>query len=168
MKRIVGVTLLLLLSGCAQAPSQKQEAWYGLGRWFTPESDVQVAEAGRSQQCHTEDTESKVTLFATLTDVRAWEAASGVKVADAQATESAYALVEMGRRNTGGYGIAISREAGKRGDELWLRATYVSPAPGRMVTQALTAPCVLVSLPQAFGKVNVQDQSGQVRAKTGK
>ena len=167
MKPIL-VVILLLLSACAQAPAQKQEAWYGLGRWFTPESEVQVAEAGRSQQCHTEDTESKVRLFVSLAEVRAWEAGSGVSVAGEQAAESAYALVEMGRRNTGGYGIAISREAGKRGDELWLRATYVSPAPGRMVTQALTAPCVLVSLPQAFRKLNVQDQSGQVRAKMGK
>jgi PrcB C-terminal len=54
----------------------------------------------------------------------------------------------QGQRNTGGYSIAITAIE-RNGDQLVVRATFVVPDPGAMVTQALTSPAHVVSIAAA-------------------
>lgn len=56
--------------------------------------------------------------------------------------------VFLGTRRTGGYGIEVVRVA-TEGAELVVRVRHSSPAPGAMLTQALTAPYHLVRTPRS-------------------
>lgn len=53
--------------------------------------------------------------------------------------------VFQGQQNTGGYSIQITAIE-RDGDQLIVRATFVAPGPGAMVTQALTSPAHIVSI----------------------
>lgn len=143
-----------LLAGCALPPM------LGGG------TAVDVREVGRSLYCNTPGTEPQVVLLEDPRAVLAWQAARGIALAGGEAlAQTAYAVVEMGGRPTGGYGVAVARTATLSGDEVTLSATFVSPAPGSIRTQALSSPCVLVQLPRGrYARVEVQDQSGAVRA----
>lgn len=162
MKRIATVLLAGAAAGCS--------SWSmpGIGKWFSRENAVEVSEVRRSLHCNSESADAGVSLFADLDATRAWETARGLTLIGSQPLPPGpYAVIEMGQRNTGGYGLAVSRLAGRRGDVLILKATFIAPGPDRMVTQMLTSPCVLVSLPQAYySAVEVIDQSGVERAST--
>lgn len=54
----------------------------------------------------------------------------------------------QGEQRTGGYGIRVDRIE-RDGDRLVVHATLASPAPGSMVTQALTSPAHVVSIAEA-------------------
>lgn len=56
--------------------------------------------------------------------------------------------VFQGEQSTGGYAIEVT-SIERRGDQLVVRATFHSPAPGAMVTQALTSPAHVVSIASA-------------------
>jgi hypothetical protein len=56
--------------------------------------------------------------------------------------------VFQGQKNTGGYSVHINAIE-RRGDQLTVRATFASPAPGGIVTQVLTAPAHVVSIAAA-------------------
>ena len=53
-----------------------------------------------------------------------------------------------GEQRTGGYGIRVDRVE-RDGATLVVRATFTEPAPGAIVTQALTSPAHVVSIAQA-------------------
>ncbi len=151
--------LSLLLSACSFKPA----------KIFSSYTQIEVREVGRSLQCNTPTADTAAHLFADAAGVQAWQASRGLSlvVSDALA-DAPHALVEMGARPTGGYGLAVSRAAVLRGELLILTATFISPAPDRFVSQVLTSPCVLVRLPPGrYSTIEVQDQSGAVRA-TGK
>ena len=150
-------SLLLLpavLAGCAMP------ALLGGG---TP---IEVREVGRSLYCNTPGTEPQVVLLKDPQAVLDWQAGRGIALAGGEAlAQAAYAVVEMGGRPTGGYGVAVARTATLSGEDVTLSATFVSPAPGSIRTQALSSPCVLVQLPRGrYARVDVEDQSGAVRA----
>jgi hypothetical protein len=54
----------------------------------------------------------------------------------------------QGQQMTGGYTIAITAIE-RRGAQLVVHATFTSPGPGAMVTQALTSPAHVVSIGSA-------------------
>lgn len=56
--------------------------------------------------------------------------------------------VFQGRQNTGGYSVSITAIE-RSGDRLVVRATFVAPGPGAIVTQALTSPAHVVSIAAA-------------------
>jgi hypothetical protein len=56
--------------------------------------------------------------------------------------------VFQGQQNTGGYSVQITAIE-LNGDQLVVRATFGVPAPGAMVTQALTSPAHIVSIASA-------------------
>ncbi|HSW14884.1 MAG TPA: protease complex subunit PrcB family protein [Solimonas sp.] len=146
----------LLLAGCSGMPTL-----------FSKEYAIEVSEAARSGQCNTAGPESRVSLLADTAAVEAWQQEHGVSFGVAL-PQGPFALVEMGERNTGGYGLAISRLAGRRGDTLVLNGTFIAPAAEDMTTQAITSPCVLVSLPkQGYSQVEIIDQDGRVRGRSG-
>jgi hypothetical protein len=161
IRRLALAALLpLTLAACA-APRLP-----ALGEAFSRDKPLEVVERRRSPDCGTEGREPRVRAFDSVAQFESWANARGLQLfGDAQLPEARYALVEMGQRATGGFGLAVSRQALRRGSTLVLSATFVSPAPGEPVTQALTAPCVLVQLPEApYTRLELRDQSGERKA----
>jgi hypothetical protein len=76
--------------------------------------------------------------------------------------------VFQGQQNTGGYSIRITAIE-RRGDQLVVRATFSSPGAGAMVTQVLTSPAHVASIPAAdaigLREAILQDESGTERAR---
>ncbi len=148
----------LLLSGCTS----------DLG-WllrFSGESPVEVRELARSIQCGTQSEKSSASVFADAAELRQWQDQRGIKLIDSDAVPAGpYAVIEMGQRPTGGYGIAISRKAGIRRDLVVLKGTFISPAAESGAAQVITSPCVLVGLPAGFNRgVVVLNQAGEIQA----
>ena len=83
-------------------------------------------------------------------------------------TRSGVLLIGMGQRPTAGYGLSLAEGSPQlKGDTLKVRVNWQEPAPGRLLAQVLTAPCLLVKLPAVpFQQVTVIDQTGQVRVNT--
>lgn len=63
-------------------------------------------------------------------------------------------VATMGERPSGGYEIAIERVLRTSGDRLLAVVRETSPGEGCVVTQALTAPAVAVSVPRVRGDVS--------------
>lgn len=154
--RVAAVVLLAAaLGGCGFSPA----------KLFLSRADIEVREVGRSLYCNTPGDAARAVLLEGPQAVREWQAARGVTLGGAPLAQAPYAIVEMGTRPTGGYGLAVSRAAELRGDLLVLQATFVSPAPGAIRTQAVSSPCALVQLPPGrYGAIEVYDQTGEVRA----
>lgn len=148
---------VLLLSGCGDL---------GWLLRFSGDTPVEVRELARSTQCGTQDEKSAVNIFTDAAEFRKWQEQRGIKLIDTDAMPAGpYALVEMGTRATGGYGIAISRKAGIRRDLVVLKGTFIAPAADVAVAQVLTSPCVLVGLPSGFYRgVVVFNQAGDIQA----
>lgn len=133
---------------------------------FSSYTAIEVREVGRSLQCNSPDERTRAHLLPDAQAVLQWQESRSLALAGPEMlAQGPYALVEMGLRPTGGYGLAISRAAVLRGDLVILNATFVSPAPGSLRTQALTSPCVLVALPAGrYRSIEVQEPTGVVRA----
>jgi len=156
-----GISLLVaaLLAGCGFRPEKILASYV----------NVEALEAGRSQQCHTAGPEPQVALFAGLAALNAWQQERGVDFAAGRALPDApYAVIEMGAKPTGGYGIAVSRGGVLRGDLVILQANFIGPPEGAATAQMLTSPCVLVRLPPGrYALAEVQDPDGTARARGG-
>lgn len=177
MRFLTTVLLTACAAGCAFKPA----------KIFSSYTNLEVREAGRSLHCRAGSANTAAYLFPDAAGVEAWQTPRGLNLIANDAPRYAdgvientsrppalahgaapYAVIELGDRPTGGYGLAVSRTAVLRGELLILSATFVSPGPDSFVTQALTSPCVLVRLPPGrYSTIEVQDQSGAVRA-TGK
>jgi len=70
-----------------------------------------------------------------------------------------FVLVTMGEKPTGGYAVDINEIATSNGDWV-IDVEFVSPAPGDMVTQALTYPYTFVKV-KGEGGVKVRDVTGR-------
>lgn len=159
MKRIVkiGMTLAVggLLSGCS------------LGGWFAGRGDLaSVSEIARANLCSAEGETSRLTLFRSSEETLAWQQRTGIDLKlDADLKPGRYALIEMGQRHTGGYGIAVSREAREVNGVLQVYTTYFAPPADAMAIQMISSPCVLVRLPNAlYDAIEIYDQDGELRA----
>lgn len=152
--RIGGWVLVgAVLSGCAlRSPWNRDQT-------------VLVADAGVAINCPASGPEPWVREFPTLDAVRTWQVEQGLDLLTPGAEAGRYAVVGMGQRNTGGYGIAVSREATLAEQVLRLKATFVAPSGGGMTTQMFTSPCALVRLPRdaAWQTLQVYDQTGRLR-----
>lgn len=134
----------------------------------TPALAVEALEIGRSAQCHSTGREPALELFQDSAAVQAWEAARGVNFTPpgTQLAPGLYAIAEMGERATGGYGLAVSRQAALKEGVLYLKASFLVPGNSSMVTQVVTSPCSLVLLPtRSFTELQLLDQSNKVRAR---
>lgn len=152
-----GALAALALGGCSS-----------LGTLFGPDATVKVGEVGRAAECGARTADPTVQLFANADAVRAWQAQSGVELLGTQAMlPGAYALVGLGQRSSGGYGLVIGPQAEVEDGLIRLHGTFFAPGADEMTTQALTSPCVLVHLPPGdWHGVEVYDQSGKRRART--
>ena len=75
--------------------------------------------------------------------------------------------IQMGQKPTGGYGIELAEpHAILNEGEALIRLRWIEPAPGTIVTQILTSPCLIISLPKgAYEKIAITDENGNVREK---
>lgn len=78
---------------------------------------------------------------------------------------AAVLLIEMGRRNTGGYGLQlVDRYPDIVGERARVRVAWNRPAEDVMVPQVLTSPCLMLEIPRGrYSSVQVIDQAGRVR-----
>jgi hypothetical protein len=138
----------------------------GLRGWMGGGDATEVREVGRSQLCTAENENARVWIFDSPAAVIDWQERTGIRLAEFKDLERGrHALIEMGQRHSGGYGLAVSREARVSGDRLQVYATFFSPGAGSMRTQMITSPCVLVHLPEGpYVGVEVYDQRGERRA----
>jgi hypothetical protein len=74
-------------------------------------------------------------------------------------------FIQMGQKPTGGYGIELAEPYATVNDgEALIRLRWIEPAPGSIVTQILTSPCLIISLPKgAYEKITITDENGDVR-----
>lgn len=159
MKKGYLLALAVVLSACSLQTE----------KLFSSYANIEVREVGRSLQCHAAAEGAAAHLLPDLQSVLDWQASRGIQLAPSESLlQAPYALVEMGPRPTGGFGLAVARAAVLRGELLLLQATFVAPAPGAIVAQAQSSPCVLVELPAGrYSSVEVKDQAGEIRASGG-
>ena len=148
--------MLAMLSGCASAPGIDPAA----GASFV------VREVGRSLYCKTTSIAPQVQLLDDAAAAWAWQEARGLSLSGPESlANTPHAIIEMGAKPTGGFGLAVSRAAELRDERVILSAIFFNPDGSGMVTQALTSPCVLVELPAGrYSEIEVRDVSGAVRA----
>ena len=74
-------------------------------------------------------------------------------------------FIQMGQRPTGGYGIELAEPHATLDDgEALIRLRWIEPAPGAIVTQIVTSPCLIVSLPKgAYESIAITDEGGNLR-----
>lgn len=74
--------------------------------------------------------------------------------------------IHMGQRTTGGYGLALHDPTVTIADHVGtVVVRFEEPAPGMMVTQVLTSPCLLLRMTRgSLREVRVVDPAGVVRA----
>ena len=80
-------------------------------------------------------------------------------------TRSGVLLIGMGQRPTAGYGLSLAEGSPQlKGDTLEIRVNWLEPAPGRLLAQVITTPCLLLKLPAVpFQRLSIIDRTGQVR-----
>lgn len=167
--RLLPTTLLatLMLTACAKPAWVRAPDFSG---WFNDENRVMVQEVARANVCGTAGGESVVTLLPTLGALQTWVAGRAVELVPLTGqplVEAPYAVIEFGQRPNSGYGLAVSRQAALKGNELLLRATFFEPTQGRWSSAEPSSPCVAVALPAGeYQHVRLIDQSGHVRAGT--
>lgn len=154
----------------AQLPRKAVEGTVGFfDTLFTsPSLAVEVVEIGRTAQCNSTGREPAVEFFQNGEAVEAWQTARGLSLTPpgTQLAPGLYAIAEMGERATGGYALAVSRQAALKDGVLYLKASFLVPGNSSMVTQVVTSPCSLVLLPtRSFTELQLLDQSNKVRAR---
>jgi hypothetical protein len=164
---VLAAPAVLLLAACAKPAWVRAPDFSG---WFDRENAVMVEEVSRADACGTAGGESEVTVLPDLASLKAWGASRNLELASTTGKPlpaTPYAVVEFGQRPNSGYGLAVSRQAGTRGADLLLKATFFEPTQGRWASDVPSSPCVIVSLPpREYRTVRVLDQTGKVRAGT--
>lgn len=159
----LAASAVMLTAGCSSLTIP------GLNRLPGADDDVEVSEIRRVASCAGQGDAAAITLLADEAAVRGWQSARGIDLI-AAAPGSAlppgpFAVVEHGVRNTGGYGLLVSRHAYQDGRNLRLTASFLSPRTGEVRSEALSNPCVLVKLPAGnYDRVSLVDPSGKRRA----
>ncbi|MGH8461867.1 MAG: hypothetical protein ACRESS_09690 [Stenotrophobium sp.] len=157
IKKIM-VASVLALSGCAQMPA--------FTMFFPGTEAVDVVPAGYSLDCGTQRPETTVRTLANADELQQWQVSRGLKLLrDDAPRQGPYALIELGARASGGYGLVVSRDAELRKNVLILHATLFAPDSDHPGASQPSSPCALISMPPGLYRgVSVVDQSGRVLA----
>lgn len=163
----VALAALMLTAACSSSSRWVPDlAMPDFSNWFSKENEVLVAEAANDSQCAAPNEQTTIQLLASAQAVADWQAARGIKLEGTGDLPAArYVAVDLGQRATGGYGLAVSRQAGLKDGVLVLKATTFAPAADAANAQVITSPCSLVRLPAIeFSSMRLVDQTGKVRA----
>lgn len=156
---VAWISAATVLTGCAVLPDVS-----GL---FEREQQVAVAEVRRTLACGSTVEDTQLTVFDSVAGFTQWRDARGVQFyGEAEMQPGRYLLIEMGRRRSQGYGLAVSRVAGWSDSQLRVRATFIEPPEGAPPEGEAVSPCSLVRLPvlEGLATVEVIDQAGRSRA----
>lgn len=116
--------------------------------------------------CGTTSQQSAVHYFATEADLARWIDYRGIREFDAgAAADGGVIVVEMGQRMTGGYEMDLLPESTyTEGGTLYLGVAWTAPPHYAAISQALTAPCMVVEPPEGqYNRVVVVDQLDNTR-----
>lgn len=150
MQWIVAASGLALLAGCSVIP-------FNSGMVNVVDSSV---------YCGTTSQQSAVHYFATQAAFAKWIDYRGIQAFDAgAAAEGGAIVVEMGQRMTGGYEMELMPGVTHiENNTLYLGMAWTAPPHYAAISQALTAPCVVIEPPEGdYDKIVVVDQLGNVR-----
>ena len=92
--------------------------------------------------------------------------AKKIKAPPVDFKSSGVVLLRMGQKHSGGYRLELPEQklAVKEG-VVQLRVNWIEPAPGAIVAQVITSPCLLVRVPlAAYHRLEVVDQEHHIRA----
>lgn len=120
----------------------------------------------RGVYCGTTSQQSAVHYFATQAALARWIDYRGIRAFDADVLADGGAIVvEMGQRLTGGYDMELMPEVTHIEDNtLYLGVAWTAPPHYAAISQALTAPCMVVEPPDGqYSRVVVVDQLGNTR-----
>ncbi|GAO76331.1 protease complex subunit PrcB family protein [Meiothermus ruber] len=161
------------------APSQSRVAalavQYGLETEFTlmppnPSSSPRVLRQG-SQSAYTAPEPTAYLASSAEQLLSVWRLAAGNQIPQPATpsvdfSRSRVVAFFWGQKPTGGYGVQyVSSQLS--GSTLRVTLRLVSPAPGAILTQALTSPFVLLEVPGRFTRVEFVDVNGRLLASAG-
>jgi len=161
-KQVVPVVMLFLLSACAGNGNEQ------------PSSKLPVLLVYSSAHCGVTSREPVLSVITSQQQLSNNVAKAGMMagqplpVGDISFNKDMLLLVNMGQKPTGGYGFKLV-DGKSSYQQAWahVQLEWKSPAKGMMLTQALTSPCVMLSIPrQAYAGIRVFDQSGAARLET--
>jgi len=77
-------------------------------------------------------------------------------------------LIRMGRKPTGGYGIALASDKAYIEDRTAVvTVRWIEPSKEAILTTIITSPCIMIKLPRdGYTRIKAVDQKGIVRAET--
>lgn len=116
--------------------------------------------------CGTTSQQSAVHYFATKAELARWIDYRGIQAFDADAAaEGGAIVVEMGQRMTGGYEMELMPDITHiENNTLYLGVAWTAPPHYAAISQALTAPCMVIEPPKGdYDKIVVVDQLGNKR-----
>jgi hypothetical protein len=160
-------------------PSQSRVAalavQYGLETELTlmppnPNPSPRILQQG-SQSAYTAPTPTAFLVSSTEQLLSVWRLATGNQIPQPATpsvdfSRSRVVAFFWGQKPTGGYGVQyVSSQLS--GSTLRVTLRLVSPAPGAILTQALTSPFVLLEVPGRFSRVEFVDANGRLLASAG-
>ena len=166
----VRIALLLLAAFCV-ACTNKPVHSPDFSAWFEADRVIEIREMARSADCASKTERSVMTYLSSLGALRDWAGRRKIRLSSTSGeplADSAYVVIELGVRKTGGYGLAVNRQAGLRQQSLVLQATVFEPRQGRWKGTAPSAPCVMISVPtHPYRSIHVIDHNGHSMAAWG-
>lgn len=163
MIREIGVVLLgLALAGCGGVSVQfgDMQPLPGFDELLSAEAAINVEVVSYRYDCGTQGPETRVSLLPDKKSVETWEAERQFQLLQAGQTleEGSYAMIELGARETGGDGFAVSRAGGRKGNTALIKITgmtFSSQPQG----EGPASPCALVALPAGkWERIRLLDQ----------
>lgn len=148
--RLAMCLILVALTACSLNPLRR--------------GDARVVE--RSVYCGTTSQQSAAHYFANEPDFAEWIEYRGIMAFDADSiADNGAIVVEMGQRPTGGYDIELMPEATRvENGTLKLGVKWTAPPHYAAISQALTAPCMVITPPKGdYARIVVVDQLGHTR-----
>lgn len=154
---------VLILCGCHSAASPGDPSGGRLS--------VETIWAGK--QCGCEDRQPRVRWITDRNQLTAALAAAGSKALENRFARysmdwqrDGLVWIDMGLKPSGGYALSLARPvAALSADTAVITVRWRQPRPGSVVTQQLTAPCLLVRLERGkFHTIKIKDDTGRERA----
>jgi len=111
------------------------------------------------QQTSADDTLQRI-MRSSMTDEN-----DGLATLRPDVREETILLIDMGMRRTGGYAVRLTgSQAVLRGEILSIPVQWIEPAPGTVVTQVITHPCMLMAVARGdYRSLAIIDQKGRQR-----
>jgi len=136
--------LLVVLAGC----NSTKDAMNGQEPTHTIILQELMSNFIESQYTLVESKEALVSIFETINSTRE----PGMEIPSIDFSTESILLLAMGQKNTGGYSISVDRIVNE-GDDWVVYVKNSAPGPTDFVTDVITTPCILVSIPKTSSNI---------------